>query len=167
LVVWAYRREVKVAREFLGVVEDLEEGAHAPACCAECSGCGLVCFLNCTWTSGAVEPLLSLQASCVLVRVICLQYRLQLRSDLFAMPWRCVSTPCLASAFRGHLGFLVVVWFSGLASRQKKLSPSGLAGRQKRGGGCAPHDSPHTPTPASALFLYDQSVCLSNPNWLV
>ena len=85
LVVWAYRREVEVARELLSAVEDLEEGAHAPACCAECSGCGLVCFLNCTWASGAVEPLLSLQASCVL-GVVCLQYRLQLRSDLFAMP---------------------------------------------------------------------------------
>jgi hypothetical protein len=32
LVVWAYRREVEVARELLGVVEDLKEDAHAPAC---------------------------------------------------------------------------------------------------------------------------------------
>jgi hypothetical protein len=29
----------KVARELLGVVEDLEEDAHAPACCAERPGC--------------------------------------------------------------------------------------------------------------------------------
>ena len=52
--------KVEVARELLGVVEDLEEGAHAPACCAECSGCGLVCFLNCAWAAGVVEPLLPL-----------------------------------------------------------------------------------------------------------
>ena len=60
LVVWAYRREVEVARELLGVVEDLEEDAHAPACCAGRFGCVLVCFFNCAWAAGVVEPLLPL-----------------------------------------------------------------------------------------------------------
>jgi hypothetical protein len=69
LVIWAHRRVVEVARELLRVVEELEEGSHASACCAERSRCVLVHLFDWAWASGVVEPLLPLQSSCVL-RVI-------------------------------------------------------------------------------------------------
>ena len=46
LVIWAHRRVAEVARELLRVVEELEEDAHASACCAERSRCVLACFFD-------------------------------------------------------------------------------------------------------------------------
>jgi hypothetical protein len=52
----AIEKQVEIARELLGVVEDLKEVAHAPSCCAERPGCVLVCFFSCAAVPG--QPVL-------------------------------------------------------------------------------------------------------------